>query len=407
MCSLKIEIKTEQIGQYLVVPFRRRRKAIGNGPQTKERAFSLGHLTDGRWETSLLRSGKDVPPRKQFQAGNLQEAVEIAERHWFGRSSFLPGKGPEIGQVLEEWLETLSCSPVTIETDYQPRVETFLAWCDQRGFVYWTDLHPSHIQTYANEDAEQRKRSTIERRCRVIRRASEYVKAEYPEHYRELPFNLPKGKDWNRRKKRDTFTLEQGIEFLFFLREQLQGWNILPGLALQILCSMRLQEVRVLRWPSIDLQRGTVTNEENPKAGVQSHRTIPLCGLAWDILEEAHSRRKSDQILVSCDRHSFGRGFSRCRDRFLPGFNLEPSGLRRTLVSEFFRRRWYGDALQVYRGHKPRGTSTVDWEHYIEFNPEGLMQLFLEHVVNPLDEVLQPYRERWNGKKGTVVKLRA
>lgn len=59
------------------------------------------------------------------------------------------------------------------------------------------------------------------------------------------------------------------------------------------------------------------------------------------------------------------------------------------------RVRWYCDALQIYRGHKPPKVSTVDWNHYLEFDQEGLIRLFKDDVTNKIDRALKTRLEKW------------
>ena len=88
-----------------MIPYRGRFKAVGDSPGTLGQEFSVGQLPDGRWETSLLNTGERKPPRKQFVARDLEEAVWFAERNWFpaanGVSDVGP-KGPTIKQVFAE-----------------------------------------------------------------------------------------------------------------------------------------------------------------------------------------------------------------------------------------------------------------------------------------------------------------
>lgn len=216
---------------------------------------------------------------------------------------------------------------------------------------------------------------------------------------------VPCGTVQNKRQPRDTLTLAEGVQFLTHLRGRPQGWNILCGVALQILCGLRPQEVRLMRWSSVDLVAGTITVEENPKSGFQSHRTLPVCGLVRDILVEGRARLPGEFLMVPRTKDTYRQAFNRARDGFRKGAKHTPYSLRRTLVSEFFRRRWYQDALQVYRGHKPKGVSAVDWEHYIEFDPEGLLDLLREHIIRPLDGLLEDPRREWQGQDRKVINL--
>jgi hypothetical protein len=99
------------------------------------------------------------------------------------------------------------------------------------------------------------------------------------------------------------------------------------------------------------------------------------------------------------------KAFTRYRDKWRPGLNIEPNGLRPVLRSEWFKRRWHADSLAVYRGHKPPNASVVDWNHYIIFDPDSLQKMFREEVVEKVDEVLAPYQEQWINSTSNVVQL--
>ena len=89
---------------------------------------------------------------------------------------------------------------------------------------------------------------------------------------------------------------------------------------------------------------------------------------------------------------------------------MEPYGLRRTLMKEFLIRGLYGINLQLYRGHKPREISDVDWRFYLdrlEMDPQGVMKMLRRDVTDPLDSILAPHQARWKGEEGNVISLLA
>ena len=408
--------QTERIGEYRMVPYRGRLKAVGDSPGTMGQEFSVGQLPDGRWETSLLNTGERKPPRKQFVARDLGEAVWFAERHWFpaanGASDVGP-KGPTIEQVFAEWLDVHPVKRATIESDYLPRTDLFAKWAKANGLEYWWDLYPTHLQQYANEGAEGKRRSYISKRCRVVSMAAEYVRENYPRFHRPLPFKLPKGKDWGKPKSRITLTFEEVAEFLSIVRAETQGWRWLSGFALTALASARTQEVRRLLWRSVDLVRGLVWFEAEPKSGIQSYRQVPVPGLLLDILKEAAMRLKpspDEYVVPTPRRDAFGRAFRRYVTKWRPGLSIEPYGLRRTLVKDFVLRGLHSYTLEIYRGHKPRQISTVEWVYYLDrlqLDPEGVEQMFREQIVKPLDEILEPLRAAWNESSDRPIWLSA
>jgi integrase len=349
--------------------------------------------------------------RKKFKATSLEEAVEKAAHCFFGHTGANPVSHITISDCFLEWRKRLSCGEATIKTDYWPRVRQFVRWADSHGLTFWSELRLQHLQQYANDAAESgNSRSTINLKTRVVSMTARWAALNWPEQCQDFTqgFRAPKGREGNRRLRRDSLSLEDAAMFLLFLRDRPYGWNILPGVALCALCSIRLSEVRKLRWADVDLEPGLVRITGRDVKTVHSDRTIPIPGLIRDILDEAKRRqrpRSTDAVLVTNKRASYWKTFTRYRNKWRPGLNVEPNGLRRVLRSEWFKRRWHADSLAVYRGHKPPNASAVDWNHYIIFDPESLQKMFREEVVTKIDWVLAPYRDRWNRERSNVVDL--
>jgi len=398
-----------QIGQYWVDCKRNRLRFRGNQPRTRDRVFSVAEKKPGTFQVSWLSSDKSVPPRKQFKAESVEEAVELAEREWFGNSTFVSLRGPEIHQVFEEWLDSIegTVAEATIDGDYEPRSNLFLDWVDREGFVLWCDLFPKDISRYAQEGAETRKRSVINKRCRIIGMANKYVLENYPDFHRPLPYKIPRGKQVD--EDRDTLSIAQGFEFLLRVREMPHGWNTLPGFAIGILAGDRIQGFRDIRWGDFDRKNRTLSLRNKPNIGLPPRRLIPPPALLVDILMEAYGRRnpkEDDPILVTSDKHSYKQAFNRYRDKFLPGLNLEPNGLRRTLFKESFDNKFYRDGISVelYLGHKPPQIPDVTWRHYLDrfqFDQDGVIKMLREDVVVDWDRILEPFRKKWHSKTAT------
>ena len=347
--------------------------------------------------------------RQLISAKTLEDAIRWVDDTYFYEPSEEESQlstQPEIRAVFETWRETLLVRRSTLDGDYWPRVKQFLAWTDRQGLNYWGEIQPFHLEQYSAECAEKNRRATVERKCRVVKRASIFARKNYPQFdFPILEYQLPKKSEKEVRNNRYTLSLKEGVEFLFLLRDQIHGWNILPGCAIEILCSVRHQEMRQMRWHQVLRRRMTLLISSGHKND-QSYRAIPVPDLVMDILDEAYDRQEpepSDHVLVTWKTESFWRCFNRYKKVFNPDLQIDPRGLRRTLLKEFFVRKRYCPSLQLYRGHKPENVSDVDWEHYLdrlEYDPEAVMEMFREDVIQPLNEWLEPYREKWNsGRK--------
>ena len=398
-----------RVGEYWVRQRLRNFAVRGATPETFGRKFSLWEMEPGRWRANLNDStGRH---RKKFKARSLEEAVEKTAHQFFGNIGLNPASQITISDCFLEWRKRLSCSEATIKTDYWPRVRQFVKWADSNGLTYWSELRLQHLQQYANEAAESgNSRSTINLKSRVVSMAARWAALNWPEQCHDFTqgFRLPKGREGNRRLRRDSLALEEAAMFLLFLRDRPYGWNILPGVALCALCSLRLSEVRKLRWADVNLDSGIVRISGRDVKTIHSDRMIPIPELVQDILVEAKRRQHpwpTDPVVITNNRASYWKAFTRYRDKWRPGLNVEPNGLRRVLRSEWFKRRWHVDSPAVYRGHKPPNASAVDWNHYIIFDPDSLQRMFREEVVAKIDRVLAPYRERWNRDTSNMVEL--
>ncbi|MCA9450318.1 MAG: hypothetical protein KC931_24560, partial [Candidatus Omnitrophica bacterium] len=203
------------------------------------RVFSLNEKGSGSWSLNLQSS--EGRTRKQFRADSLEEAIDIVEEGYFDEDDFgfSDPNQPEISTVFRQWKETLTCKQSTIDDDYWRRVKQFVDWTDAHGMVYWGEILSFHLQKYAVECLNKNERATVEKRCRVVRSASKFAKMNYPQHrFEMLEFSLPRQNHRQKRRNRDTLTVQQATEFLFFLRDQPFGWNgMVQAVALEALAS--------------------------------------------------------------------------------------------------------------------------------------------------------------------------
>ncbi len=205
---------------------------------------------------------------------------------------------PEIRTVFEQWKETLLVKHSTLEGDYWPRVNQFIAWAEGQGLKYWGEIQPFHAEKYAAECADHNARGTVELKCRVMKRASMFARQNYPQFdFPILNYSLPKKCNREDRTNRDTLTLDEGINFLIFLRDQPHGWNILPGVAVELLCSVRHQEMRQMRWRQVDYKEGTLSISRGHK-GDQSTDRFLLRIWCWTFWPRPLSGNNRNRVIV-------------------------------------------------------------------------------------------------------------
>ncbi len=169
------------------------------------------------------------------------------------------------------------------------------------------------------------------------------------------------------------------------------------------------------RYANLDKEkvaRKTISVGEGLKGSEIDHRVIPVADLFFKILMEAKTRKvwddekgrdrkpsSRDLIVLTRGKTTFNQHFKRSLEEFPPGSHLDGKGLRRSLVKEFLHQKLYGISLQLYRGHKPEEISEIDWKNYLdrlEYDPDGVLEMFKRDVVEPLEKILVPYRRKWS-----------
>ena len=367
---------------------------IGTWKVTRENGgvFSLGEDAQKRWELSYQSYGKQR--RKWFHAENLEAAIQVAERIVPGT-----GKAPRdqlIADVLGWWVTTSSgCRKIV--TDYEESAERFIQWIVNRGVQRWSDMDWDHLQVYANELAcDGKSKRTIEIYTYPIRRASAKAAAKWPQFFRDFAaaYSPPKATG---RKKQTAKTLEQVGDLLLWLRDQPGGWKVLPGIALQGLCGLRVLEILRTRWNDLQLDHGRlfVTGRKG------DDRHLPLPALVIRILSEAPLR--GDRINSSFSEVTgWGHAVRRFMENHMKGSSIPPKDLRNTLATERRRRLWNKEIVDLYLGRKDRAVIDVN---YTWLSDEELVPLFQVEVVSKVDELLVQHYDRWCGIADKVIKL--
>ncbi len=390
MRSLTSEI---QVGNYLV--FQRRKAFLIRGCSAQmRRKFALSKIRRGVWSLSGKGlSGERV--RRRFEAGALEEAIEQAEKILFGKVSQLPEDGLLIPDVFTRWVDTLSIEAGT-RRNYIVYTGFFLDWCEAQGLRYWQDLKLEHLEAYATGLARRGLgQRTIKLYCQPPRTSARWASRNWPERFRDFGngFKLPKPQReflLAEQEQRVSYSIARVGEFLLWLRDYSKGWKLIPGVALQGLCGLRIREVLRLSWDRVDLVAGTITVEGKVK-NEHSVRRLPLPLLVRRILMEAP--RQSSMVL--CGYRSEGTYTEAVRNAYRKwdsGSVIEPKGFRRTLASEAIRNGWDGFALERYLGHSPK---SITEKHYVSMTQDEFQKLLRDQVVRRVDDALERCLEKW------------
>lgn len=374
------------------------------GTTAEGRRFSLWVRSGETWRLSW--SGPDGRSRKHFPASDLADAVAEADRV-LNPCSSARSNSHRITDVFSAWSATLTCSDDTKERDYGQRVRLFCEWCVMEGLLYWHELRLEHIQRYLRSIDHLSPEST-KKRFNPIRRAAKWAAWNWRGQYHDFTEGIrlsAKG----RKGPQEFWSFAEVFRFMMWVRSRPHGWNLLPGIALTGFCSLRVSEALRLTWEDWDGENLFIAGKKTDL----SERLIPAPKIVKIVLSETPrgGGRDSGRILGSHKTiWSYGQAFRRYLEKRAGGRvrrAIEPKGLRRTLVTEAMRGGWYGDFVQLYRGHQPETISRVDVEHYAVMEGDWLLEQMTEQVVKRIDAATENLVASWMRKsEGKVVRLR-
>ena len=358
----------------------------------KELKFSLLEIRTGTFRLSCESSTGRI--RKQFEADSIEAAVSEATVLLAGTEK--TAKGLSTATVIRRWMQTLSCGPGT-RKDYNGATKRFIRWLGRRH--EWAELRLEHLQTYAQGLRKAGKTPrTIALYVLPIRTASKWAAANWPEHFRDFAAGYRPPRIQVVPAVRDSFSLAELGEYLLWLRKQPDGWKILPGVALQGLCGLRVLEAVRLLWDRVDLDSRLLRIDGEVK-NAWSVRMLPLPDLVVEILREAP---KGERVVPTySERTTYSAMVTTSLAKWSEGRKVEPRGLRRTLPSEAKLEGWDGFALERYLGHAPRD---ITERHYLSLSESQILGMLQEQVVGPVNSALQAYLAAWQGKEEKVIK---
>lgn len=401
MSSLTIKNQTAiQIGNYLARRNGDAYSVTGCVPVTKGRKFTLVLLQSG----TLRLSGKSSTgsrKRNWIKALSIDAAIEEAEKILYGGNSEPEDSALTVAKVCWRWIDTRSCSEETLK-EYRKNVRYFLDWLDTLGVVLFSDLKPEHIQKYALDLAKDGKQlKTIKHYCYPVRAICRWASLNW-ESFRDVSqgFSLPRLKQihhFETKNGKSFIPFDSLADYLLWLREKPDGWNLLPGVALQGLCALRMREALRLTWNKVDFKKGTIIVDGIVK-NEHSVRCLPLPELAWEILKQ--TPREDDRVVFAYDHSNpFGKAVRRSLKRWNETNTVEPKGLRRTLITTAKRQRWHSFFLERYIGHSP---GTITDRDYVAGEDEDHLPFFLEEIVAPINQILKSSTRKWqrNGNSG-------
>jgi len=373
------------------------------------RQFSLWEMKAGKWRLSYqhIENGEERAGqvRKTFRASSLERAVGIAE-------TLLPGndKSPRsltIEHVLAWWMDLQSCKGST-KQDYDQYNELFLKWCTARGLRRWIELDFDHLQTYANELASQGKASrTITLYTFPVRSAAKKasLKREWTGIFRNFAegYEDPRAVNRGPRSKQETLRLDKACQFLLWCLGQ-GHTDLLPGMALQLLAGVAMEETLRMRWDRIDLAKGTATVEGEVK-NLYRERTIPLPGMLVDLLalsDRTFRGKPSEMVAGGLDRHGWRKGVLALLEQWKPDLAIQVKNFRNTLPTERKLRKWSKEAMEAYIGHTGKSVTEKSYEWPTQ---EELLDFLRREVTSKVDKIIEPWRKKIPVREENLLQL--
>jgi len=380
-------------------------------------AFMLHDEGAGRWRFVFGNSAKGNQQRQTISADSLPEAVERAGEILFGINPVEAHQVADpirIDDVLDRALDSANAEPYH-RTTLKKHGGYFKAWRQKNHLMFWGDLRPEHLEAYARfQFGRGCSRKSVLHYLELIRIADRWVSLNEPALGNRvwmdfhLPKNLGKTLRYSERKRRSYLPISMLVDLLFWLRDHKFETSLKPGVALQGLCGLQLQEALRLTWD----RAGTITIEEDRRhdplvAGVKNEhrvRMLPLPRLVHQILSDLAQidpRRKGPDLVIEVpNSKAYSHRVNRMFLDWNPAHRIPPKDLRNTLPTEAEKGGWMSIWVRRYFGHAP--ATIIERAYLVEQAvDEGIEEgsdLFFENlrkeVVTHIDEAVEKCKSK-------------
>jgi integrase len=274
------------------------------GSRSERRPWGAGTLyqrsSDGRWVGAIrLRAGG-----RRYVTGTDRNEVErrlkVLERSSISHRS----TSPTVSAWLARWLNDYAAPRLRPRTLEGYRAMSTM-WVEPSvGAIRLVDLHVSDVERMVATVRSERSPQTARHALKVLRSAlTQAVRSEIVDRNVAALVKAPKVTP----KPFRPLTLDEARAFLEFTRKHPRY----PLYALAITTGMRQGEILGLRWPQVNLTRGTITinatlRQEGPRhfawdppKTARSARTLPLAPIAVEALREQKARATSATVVFA------------------------------------------------------------------------------------------------------------
>ncbi|MCA9413445.1 MAG: tyrosine-type recombinase/integrase [Candidatus Omnitrophica bacterium] len=228
---------------------------------------------------------------------------------------------------------------------------------------------------------------------------------------------------YGEKKRRVYLPISSLLDLLDWLPGHKFETSLIPGVALQGLCGLQLQEVLRLTWDRVNLRSETITIEEDRRhdpsvAGVKNEhrvRKLPLPEKVVRILANlwaANPNRKGSDLVIDTPTW---KAYSHRVGRMLKGWKLAyripPKDLRNTLPTEAEKGGWMSIWVRRYFGHAPANMiersylAEVEGDWNNDDEVDSFVEKLRESVVVHIDAEVQKCKKMQSAKVENVVSL--
>lgn len=394
--------------------------------------FTLHEEGAGRWRFVFGNAARDNQRRQTFFADGLREAVQKVGAILFGQGvdeGSVPKPPIRVKDLLDRVLDAANGEPYHRLT-LKKHGGYFVAWCRKNRIRFWNDLKPEHLEAYAKfHFARGCSRKTVLHYLEPIRIADRWAGKNEPScrHRIWMDFRLPskmgKALCYGERKRRAYLPISGLCEVLDWLPGHKHETSLIPGVALQGLCGLQLQEVLRLTWDRVDLQAGTITIEEDRRhdpmvAGVKNEhrvRKLPLPRLVVRILTDlwriCPERAGSELVIDVQSWKAYSHRVERALKAWNPDYRIPPKDLRNTLPTEAEKGGWMSIWVRRYFGHAPANMiersylAEVEGDWKEDDEVDSFVQKLRENVVIHIDAEVQKCKKMQSVDVANVVSI--
>jgi hypothetical protein len=233
--------------------------------------FTLHEMGSLRWRFFFGTPQRNSQRRQALDGAGIQEAISRTTEALFGKENRPTVEKAvfTIEQVFEACLESSGGEPYHRAT-LKKHSGYFLDWCKRRHLRNWHEILPQFAREYAAFQLKRGcSRKTVQHYLEPVRLASTWAATNHPEAFRHitqslrLPSKAGNALRYSDQNRRCYIPIGSLLEFLEWLPGHTHAASVLPGVALQGLCGLQLQEALRLTWDRVDLKGGTITIEED------------------------------------------------------------------------------------------------------------------------------------------------